>query len=185
MCWPSVAHPHFVFQLNRQLGGSMPNCASNSACSSRRSSRGSAVSAGNYGCYSPAGVSMGSTSRRSSGGGIGSRRDSAYFVNPHMEVAAACMSPEAAASVGFGHQSQMSGASSPLATSGLGNQQQQQQAGQNGPGMSVTTSNLLQSLGSGMVGAASYAFSTTSASTSSLTPPRYKKTFLSRHNFPM
>ena len=65
------------FQLNRQLGGSMPNCAANSACSSRRSSRASAVSGsaaygGQYGSNP--------SSRRSSGSRPGSRRES--FLTP-------------------------------------------------------------------------------------------------------
>lgn len=138
----------------------MPNCASNSACSSRRSSRGSAVSAGNYviGGYASSygGSAHGSThgsgyaSRRSSGGGVGSRREStSYFVNP--------CDPHNTGSPTISE--------SPGATGG---------------GAAAATSNLLQSLGSGVVGAAAQ-----SLSNISITSPRYRKPFLSRSNFPL
>ncbi|TRY61045.1 hypothetical protein TCAL_08271, partial [Tigriopus californicus] len=126
----ALLSPSTAAQLNRQLGGSMPNCASNSACSSRRSSRGSAVSAGNYviGGYgsSYGGSAHGSAhgsgyaSRRSSGGGVGSRREStSYFVNP--------CDPH--------HMGSPTISESPGAT---------------GSGAAAATSNLLQSLGSGV-----------------------------------
>lgn len=126
----ALLSPSTAAQLNRQLGGSMPNCASNSACSSRRSSRGSAVSAGNYviGGYASSygGSAHGSThgsgyaSRRSSGGGVGSRREStSYFVNP--------CDPHNTGSPTISE--------SPGATGG---------------GAAAATSNLLQSLGSGV-----------------------------------
>ena len=66
---------HFDFQLPRQLGSSMPNCAS-SAGSSRHNSRGSIYSNSYVG-----GTGSGPSSRRSSGSRPGSRRES-LFNNP-------------------------------------------------------------------------------------------------------
>lgn len=119
----------------------MPDCAS-SACSSRRSSRGSCTSA-NYIMMNASCASGGSTSRRSSGGacaGSITRRDScSYFVNPTEAMSPAVGANEANPAMG-GAQA---------------------------------ASNLLQSIGSGVVGAAAHSIST-------LTPPRYRKSILGR-----
>ena len=137
-----------MFQLNHQLGGSMPNCAANSACSSRRSSRASSAvpslathsdrgTTGQYG-------SSPSSRRSSAGSRPGSRRES--FLTPQdssdsMGTPANYLALNSAAE---------SNAESPMS------------AGQS----------LLQSIGAGVVGAAS-TFST-------VTPPRYRKPFLLR-----
>lgn len=120
------------FQLNRQLGGSMPNCASNSGCSSRRSSRASA--AGVYTSTPHTGVYSGPSSRRSSSGGPGSRRES-LFLNPQDSLD-----------------------SNPPLFNGA-------------PGSSGGTfgGGLFQTIGSGVVGAASSSLST-------IAPQRYRKT---------
>ncbi len=130
----------FDFQLPRQLGGSMPNCAS-SAGSSRHSSRGSIYS----NCYGPVGGGGGSgpSSRRSSGSRPGSRRESLF--NNDM---------------GLVMEDQMSVVGQ----------------GTSAPPGSPAQGNFLQTLGSGVVGAASSIYQ------SSITPPRYRKTLATRHH---
>nr|XP_040582110.1 SCY1-like protein 2 [Lepeophtheirus salmonis] len=133
----ALLSPSTAAQLNRQLGGSMPNCSANSACSSRRSSRGSAVSASYIMMGGGGGYHSGASSRRSSGGGLpGSRRESFNSIlNPaNMGPGSSYDSPQ---------------------------------------GQSQTAGSILQSIGSGVVGAASSFYNTTS-----VTPSRYRKTRL-------
>ncbi|QQP37606.1 Hypothetical protein FKW44_017924 [Caligus rogercresseyi] len=112
--------------MNRQLGGSMPNCSANSACSSRRSSRGSAVSA-SYIMMGGGGYHSGASSLP------GSRRESINSIlNP------ASMGPGAS-----------------------------YESSSNQPN---TAGSILQSIGSGVVGAASSFYNTTAS-----TPSRYRK----------
>lgn len=128
----------FALQLPRQLGGSMPNCAS-SAGSSRHNSRGSIYSNSYVG-----GTGSGPSSRRSSGSRPGSRRES-LFNNP----------------------SDMGLVMEDVSTSS---------PGPGAPSSGTSQSNFLQTLGSGVVGAASSIYQ------SSITPPRYRKNFPNRHH---
>ena len=126
----------------------MPNCAANSACSSRRSSRASAVSGsaaygGQYGSNP--------SSRRSSGSRSGSRRES--FLTPQ---------DSSDSTSGGAPMHYLSAAA--LASSAA-------QVPENSGDASMSAGqSLLQSIGAGVVGAAS-TFST-------VTPPRYRKPFL-------
>ena len=128
----------------------MPNCAANSACSSRRSSRASAVSGsaaygGQYGSNP--------SSRRSSGSRPGSRRES--FLTPQ---------DSSDSTTGPTHY---------LSAAALASSAAQVPAGlaeNNGDSSMSAGQSLLQSIGAGVVGAAS-TFST-------VTPPRYRKPFL-------
>ena len=148
----------------------MPNCAAgNSACNSRRSSRGSCCS-GNYimmtagGGHGGGGPSS-NASRRSSGGALSasSRRDSSYFVNnpyggeqtsPAVSESAVTTHPLASYRADVPSPTAFGAASTPP-----------------GATSSNAPANILQSIGSGVVGAAAQSFST-------FTPPRYRKTFL-------
>ncbi len=141
-------------QLNRQLGGSMPNCASNSTCSSRRSSRGSC----SYNTMGGGGGSGGAPpGRRSSGGST--------FPTP---TSAAAL-PRRESSGGF-FDSMMT-ATSEQTSSSVGTSPLAAAAAAAAAAGSSPGKDLLQSIGSGVVGAVSF---------SSFTPPRYRKTFLSR-----
>ena len=149
------------FQLNRQLGGSMPNCVDGSGLSSRRSSRAASAASGGLACLNsyaplPNGPIPGSLpgsvagSRRSSAGSRpGSRRES-FFLNPQDSLDS---------NNGSSYINASSLAASAALPPGTGNEQEMT-AGQT----------LLQSIGAGVVGAASN-FST-------ITPPRYRKSFL-------
>lgn len=126
----ALLSPSTAAQLNRQLGGSMPNCASNS-CSSRRSSRSSVSTNYVIGMHSGSyGGGSGPSSRRSSGGGgHGSRRES-LLVNPHDSL-------DSNASIGGGSLS-----------GGLGGLGGQPSAGAGGVGSGSPS--ILHSIGSGV-----------------------------------
>ncbi len=142
-----------LFQLNRQLGGSMPNCADgmNTAPSSRRSLR--AASTSMFSTGHPGSVP---NSRRSSAGSRpGSRRES-FLINPHDSLD----SNPGSSQPGYINATSLA-ATAAQPPGGF------EDGGQ--AGLSAGQS-LLQSIGAGVVGAAS--------SFSTVTPPRYRKTFL-------
>ena len=125
----------------------MPNCAANSACSSRRSSRSAISGVGGY----PTNPAYGSnpSSRRSSGSRPGSRRES--FLTSQ--------------------DSSDSNTTNYISASALAASAAQMPSGlQDDPSALSAGQSLLQSIGAGVVGAAS-TFST-------VTPPRYRKPFL-------
>ena len=137
----------------------MPNCASNSVCSSRRSSRGST----SYIMMNVGGGGSGTTSRRSSGGG--SRRGSLLAMSEHPSLGGSGHWPDPAAVAAMSSSQVPSGGnlsgptSAGAAVSGATS------------GATNTANNLLQTIGSGVVGAASSLYQ------NSVTPSRYKKAF--------
>ena len=149
-----------TLQLNRCLGGSVPNFNANSAASSRRSSRVS--------CYSVfSGQESAASSRRSSGptSRPGSRRGSLLINNcpPVTEYRGTCTSWPDPASVNTMHDSLASlrlrcenprensrgSLSSPSTPPAINSQQQSTSSG---------TNNLLHTIGSGVVGSSSYTY---------------------------
>ncbi len=180
----------------------MPDCATNSACSSRRSSRASAVSASYYmgssymstgsaGGYPGGGFGLpGSNpqSRRSSGGG--SRRGSLLVANDSLDsnpgdlgMQMGMASNRERGSISGLTASSFAASASQPPQSGRGLGGDPGGGGPNGTGgqpgnaASSAGASLLQSIGSGVVGAASSLTSITS------TPPRYRKTFMRPSNY--